>query len=256
MTPIRGALLLVVALMGAACTSATSGPDLPAGTSAIPVRDSLRGYPTYTVILDDMRAEGVVSPEYFHQYRIVYEDTSGALFADSAAADSLPTGGRLRERTTPWMPVSEETYLIHENNLGMTILSKDSEGGLDTIPAPPGYAYVGDSRYGEWRTDQSGNSFWAFYGQYALLRALMGGTVYGSDWNAYRGYRGRGVPYYGRDNQYGTYGTRTRTTRPDFYARQARTADVRRARFEERVNSRTRRSNMSGFRGRSGGFGK
>jgi hypothetical protein len=235
-TPIRRVLVLLAALTAAGCAKEA----LPAGTSAIPVRESLQEYPRYSVILDDMKAEGAAAPEYFHQYRVIY-----------AEADSI-----LREMTTPWMEVSGRTYRIHENNLGMAILAKDPEGTLDTIPAPPGYNYVGDTRYGEWRTDADGDSFWEFYGKYALLRGLLGATIYGADWDDFLEHRRRRRPYYGRDYQYGTYGTITRQRRPDFYERQARAEATRRARFNERAEQRSRRSNMSGFRGRSGGFGK
>ena len=53
---------------------------------------------------------------------------------------------------------------------------------------------VGNPRYGNWRRNSSGQSFWVFYGQYAMMRSLFfrPGPYYYSSW-----YRGRGWSYYG-----------------------------------------------------------
>lgn len=55
----------------------------------------------------------------------------------------------------------------------------------------PGSYLVGNPNYGSWKTDSSGSSFWAFYGQYAMFRDIMGmgfgrgyyrGSIYANDW--------------------------------------------------------------------------
>lgn len=53
---------------------------------------------------------------------------------------------------------------------------------------------VGNPRYGQWRQNSSGQSFWAFYGQYAMMRSLFFSPrpYYYSSW-----YRNRGWSYYG-----------------------------------------------------------
>ena len=53
---------------------------------------------------------------------------------------------------------------------------------------------VGNPSYGQWRQTGSGTSFWAFYGQYALFRDVIGG---GRSWTQDRWYRDRGWSYYG-----------------------------------------------------------
>ena len=71
-------------------------------------------------------------------------------------------------------------------------------------------AYVGNEQYGRWQRDSSGSRFWAFYGQYAFLNAMLGGNrYYYNDWNDWRrNYRGR-TPYYGRNpDGSARYGTR------------------------------------------------
>ena len=73
-----------------------------------------------------------------------------------------------------------------------------SDGQLPRINIPksssteqttPGSYLVGNSNYGSWQKDNSGSSFWQFYGQYALFRDLMspsygyrGGPIYRDNW--------------------------------------------------------------------------
>lgn len=55
----------------------------------------------------------------------------------------------------------------------------------DTLPV--GNQLVGNPNYGEWQRDSSGNSFWAFYGQYAFFSNLFDNDRYGYSYNrAYR----------------------------------------------------------------------
>jgi hypothetical protein len=80
--------------------------------------------------------------------------------------------------------------------------------------APPSQ---GSNQYGYWE-HRDGQSFWVFYGQYALLRDLLFNHSYRplprDEWEDYRGYRSRGQTYYGHDFEtgspkYGSSGTAT-----------------------------------------------
>ncbi|MDX8378973.1 MAG: hypothetical protein R8K48_02855 [Gallionella sp.] len=52
-----------------------------------------------------------------------------------------------------------------------------------------GNQLVGNPNYGRWQTNSSGNSFWAFYGQYAMLSTLFGrGPIYYNSWSGHRPY--------------------------------------------------------------------
>jgi len=124
-----------------------------------------------------------------------------------------------KRTTTDWVPVDEEDYFDNQADLGMEILSKPYgyfEDERTKEASPPGMAYVGDKRYGEWRTDQgSGRSFWYYYGIYSFLNRGPGHYYYRNDWSRWRdGYRNR-KPYYGGSTAtgaaYGTYGTSVRT---------------------------------------------
>lgn len=118
---------------------------------------------------------------------------------------------------TGWVEVDEDDWEDFEDDLGMEVVSKPYgmfEDERNETPAPPGMNLVGNAKYGEWRTDNSGRSFWHWYGQYALFRDLIGGPgyYYRDDWDHWnRGYRGR-KPYYGRNDSrpiYGTWGSGT-----------------------------------------------
>ncbi|MBU1054384.1 MAG: hypothetical protein KKC46_11220 [Proteobacteria bacterium] len=135
--------------------------------------------------------------EYYHRYLVIENGT---------------------EKESGWEEVDEDDFAANINNLGMDIVSKPyglyaSEVIEDA--APPGMAYVGNKKYGNWEKDSSGGSFWAFYGRYAFLNAMLGGhRYYYNDWNHWnRNYRGR-APYYGKNADGSTiYGTSGSTVR-------------------------------------------
>lgn len=121
-----------------------------------------------------------------------------------------------------WQPVSEDYFWKSYENLGLAIVTKPygyyEEDGLKDAQ-PVGMATVakpvmrngvatGANQYGEWR-QSNGNSFWHYYGMYRLFGSLTGTGRYSyNDWNSYSG-RKRGNAYYGRNNEYGTYGSST-----------------------------------------------
>ena len=213
------------------------------------LQKELNRYPEFSIMLADMREDGNFFPEYYHRYKIVYGESTGH-------ADTLT----YRSGLTDWYRVGRSEYQKYQNFLGMVLVSKGKDGKISEDRFPPGYQYVGDPRYGRWRRDSSGSSFWEFYGKYALLRSMFGmfgGPIYSTSWDNYRDYRYRGRPYYGPRNEYGTRGSYTRRTSPNFFERRKRMEAARKARFSQRVRQRARRSRMSGFRSRRmGGFGK
>ncbi len=188
----------------------------------------------FSVILEDMDVEGTFFKSYKHKYRIIKHK------------DDVPY-----EETTNWIEVSEKFFSIHENNLGMVILEKNDQGKISKAASPPGYRYVGDSRYGEWRT-HNGISFWGFYGRYMFMNQMFGMINRPVYRGAYDTYSSGG--YYGTRNYYGPksggrtlYGTnspQTRKSNPNFFKRRASKSGW--------SSSRSR----SGSRSRSSGFGK
>ncbi len=209
----------------------------------------LESYPEYSVILEDMKIEGNFFKSYYHSYKIITGKKETAQSKEMTFVD-FKSG---------WMEVSEKFYGRFENYLGMTLLSKDASGKITNVAQPPGYGYVGDSRYGSWRTDSSGSSFWEFYGKYAFISSMFGmgrRPVYYNDYNTYRDYTKTGRTYYGQNNRYGTNGTVTKSTKKTFYERRKSRDIAKNERFSKKVGRRIGRSKTSGFRSRGGGFGK
>lgn len=181
---------------------------------------------TFSIILYDMDVEGNFSKTYKHQYQIITEK------------DSVP-----QAELTDWFPVSRDFFLFHENDMGMEIAAKNSDGKVSKTASPPGYSnYIGNEKYGKW-VERDGSSFWEFYGKYAMLSSVFHLFTYParySYWNDYRShYYGRGRPYYGSTtsgkNYYGTYSDyNTKTGNNKRFTKTSA--------FKSKVNSRVQRS--------------
>lgn len=190
------------------------------------IRD-MNSEPIFSIILYDMEVEGNFSKSYRHQYQIITEK------------DSIP-----QERLTEWYPVSKDFFAYHENNMGMEIASKGRDGKVHKGASPAGYSnYVGNERYGQWRQNSSGGSFWEFYGKYAMLTSVFNMMAYPARMSYYNDYRnnyyGSGRSYYGPTNggrsTYGTYSDYNTKTKPN--SRYTRSST-----FKNKVNNRVQRS--------------
>jgi hypothetical protein len=230
-------------LPAAALLSCSSSPHLER------LARDLDEYPEYSIILEDMKEEGNFFDDYYHRYKIIHAERNGS-------ADSL----RYKSELTAWLRVSQREYEKYDQYLGMTIAAKTRAGEHDFAQHPPGYEYVGDPAYGSWRADDNGNSFWEFYGQYALMSSLFGmmtRPIYYNDWQGYRDSRSRGQPYFGRNREFGTNGAQTKEAHKSFFERRLERDRLAKQRFSQKVQDRVRRSNMSRMRSRSSrGFGK
>jgi len=214
------------------CSSSPSPSTLPVKM----IRKNQKEVPTYSILLADMKEEGNFIKTYFHKYRVIEPENAW---------------------TTEWWQVPKSYYLKNENFMGMTLFAQ-KDGKIQDSVQPPGYAYVGDSRYGHWEKDASGNSFWEFYGKYALFSHFFGGwyrPIYRSDYDSFTHYRDTGRTYYGTKNEYGSSGTITQKQKPNFYARRMSSWNTGKKNFSSRVSSRIGRT-RNNFRGRAGGKGK
>ena len=122
-----------------------------------------------------------------------------------------------QRRESEWEQVTPEFFEANLENLGMDIVTKPYglyEDEVVNIASPPGMAYVGNSRYGQWREDNQGNRFWDWFGPYLFFSTLLHRPYYYNDWYGWRGgYYGQ-RPYYGPagdPNRYGTYSQNTGT---------------------------------------------
>lgn len=210
----------------------------------------LEKVPKFTIILNDMDAEGTFFKTYKHQYKILKQ------------YDSIP-----KEEITPWTEVSEEFFWKHENDLGMEIAAKSADGKIVKAVAPPGFSnYVGNPKYGNWVTGAGGTSVWEFFGYYAFMNTIFNMSSYrvGRGWyddynNNYR-YR---KPYYGPMDggvsKYGTYSKTTYDTKPPTFLDKVAKIKQKGTSFNDRVAKKVTRSgdkNNYNFRSRGGGFGK
>ena len=132
--------------------------------------------------------------------------------ADEKAADAVLEDLIRLEAATDWTVFNDSLIDV------VNVLADLSNGRLPRMHIPKSEAkpkegagsyLVGNPRYGEWRQNSSGQSFWAWYGQYALFRSLFFGpsTYYYGSW-----YPGRTWSYYGDVGRH-YYGTRSDTGR-------------------------------------------
>lgn len=188
---------------------------------------------TFTIILHDMDVEGQLFRTYKHQYRIITQD------------DSIPN-----ETKTDWIEVSDDFFKKHIDNMGMEIAAKTADGKVTKTAAPPGFSnYVGNEKYGHWRTNSSGNSFWEFYGKYAMFSSMLNLFTYPVYQSHYRDYRSNyrfSKPYYGPSGSsiYGTSGkfNRSRSKNSTWFSKASNQS------FRNRVRNRVSKSSRSGSR--------
>ncbi|MEM1136952.1 MAG: hypothetical protein AAGI07_14025 [Bacteroidota bacterium] len=182
----------------------------------------------FTILLYDLDVESGWPDTYKHRYKIIKEKEDGTPY----------------EELTDWYEVSEDVFAYYENDMGMEIATK-VDGKVTKETSPPGYSrYVGNEQYGSWQNNSSGNSFWAFYGQYAFMSSMIGlvaGPVYRTGYyDYYNNYRGR-RPYYGTVNNgraaYGTLSNASRKQNPGFHQRATTNSALK-----SRVNNNIARS--------------
>jgi hypothetical protein len=154
-------------------------------------------YVSWDKILTDMEIEEGAEVTFFHTYKKV------TVAVKDAAGESVS-----HTEKTERVKVDKATFEKYKKDLGMVVASKplgkfDREA--EQTPQPAGYGYMCPSsqqhnRYGEWRRDENGASFWSWYGKYAFMSALFGGLrgrVYAPYYDDYRYHRSRGQTYYG-----------------------------------------------------------
>jgi hypothetical protein len=156
--------------------------------------------PMFTLLLFDMKEEGVFSKTYKHRYRVLKEKEGKVVGLDSK-----------------WYNVSSSYFQQNQNNLGMEMAAKDSTGTLARTIGPPGYTnYIGNSRYGAWKQvegDSLADKFWQFSLENAYIKTLLQlptGKIHQKNHTEARNHYSRGFIYYGivtsgGRRRYGTY---------------------------------------------------
>ena len=184
-------------------------PTIPAyqKTTQYRLKDKLQNCEEYSVRLIDMR-EGGTSP-YEHKYKI-------ACGKPDKSPDQLLQFSSI---PTDRIPVDVGTFRKYQNHLDRNILSRTSDGTISDTAQPPGYQYVGDERYGEWKTNDSGQREWIFIPMFmSMYPSYSSNPVYYNDYDDYRSHRQSGRSYY-RPSYENRIRTRYTDRKPNFYDR-------------------------------------
>ncbi|MDB4952309.1 MAG: hypothetical protein JWM27_4958 [Gemmatimonadetes bacterium] len=120
-----------------------------------------RQYPDYTISLagvHKVRKDVGAGPVdiYMHSYRTVWETPAG-----------------MQSDTTAWTRIRFKQYNQELDQQNVALASRRN-GQQVPAGAPMEMAYVGNDRYGHWRQGRDGDSFWEFYGKYAMMSHLLG----------------------------------------------------------------------------------
>jgi len=206
---------------------------------------------SFSVILYDMDLQSAGwSNQYMHKYLVL---------------KTLDSSSSPEQFYTDWQPVNQSFFNQHKDHLGMELASKKEGEAVNKETAPPGWgSYVGNERYGEWKTNSNGETFWSFYGKYMFMSSmfhLATRPIYRSYYNDYYGgYYGRGRTYFGPtvggSSYYGTNSSYTQKTRPDFFTRRKQKNGFTSTSSSRRTRSSSRWGGGGSYRSRGGGFGK
>jgi hypothetical protein len=157
---------------------------------------------------------------------------------------------------TDWKKVDDNFFYLHEDDLGMEVLSKKIDGKLNNLVTPPGFSnFIGHTDYGAWTSSSSAFQVWTFKPQYAELENKLGLTDLSITHDEFIEYQGKYLnnrPYYGPktgtsdSTKYGTRSSHWFIMYPMFYTRRTHTKNFRKPRSIFNTNR-----NRGG-----GGFGK
>lgn len=182
-------------------------------------KDASRDGPLYQALLD--RISTIKNqPQMFADNQAIYEElltiyqaADPVLYSD-ALSDPLNVLADMSEGSLPRINSLSKADALAQNNA--------QDFGV-------GSQLVGNPGYGQWQTDNSGMSFWAWYGMYSMMGNVFGGNrVYYNNWG-----RNRGYSYY---HDYG----RSRYTSPSNLRKQNQVETRTRKSFEskgQRFNS-------------------
>jgi len=183
---------------------------LKQGAAALPNINYLRQYaqvasrlnPDMAQLISTLEAEGSVNGGMFSFLRIRF-DTAKETFARDGEASrevTVAVGNEAISITRAAQPDVFNDSLVDVIN----VLADMTKGKLPKLnfaetsdkSMPPTQHLVGNPAYGRWNTGSSGNSMWAWYGQYRMFSDVIGwGTGYRYNQNYW--YSARSASYYG-----------------------------------------------------------
>ena len=91
----------------------------------------------YTITLIDM---DLVDGQYLHKYRVF----------------DIDKNGKVQVKDTEWLKVDDDFFLLHADDFGMELFSKNKDGKYNNLITPPGFThFIGNDFYGEWNGPES-----------------------------------------------------------------------------------------------------
>lgn len=236
----RNILFLAVLTLVLARCGGTSIPENPINK----LMDQLANAESYTITLDDMDLN---DDQYTHRYKI-YQISN-----DSVVSITY----------SPRVKVSDDFFLLHEDDMGMELVSKTSTGAINSLISPPGFTnFVGNERFGHWKEvyvdtfnvlSYEDSTFWEFNESHKNLEEELGLSGLNITMGEYILFKESYLfnrPFYGPkvapdSTKYGTSSPHRVRYFPGFYRRRMLNGN-----FHKRYSS-----SSSGSRG-GGGFGK
>jgi hypothetical protein len=223
--------------------SGCGGTVLPAN----PIKELKKQYKdknAYTIILDDMDLQ---EGQFVHKYKIL---------------EPL-NGSNVQVDYTDWKAVDDDFFLLHEDDLGMEVFSKRSDGKYNSLVTPPGFThFIGNDKFGAWSPldsiqTQDSSRVWMFIENDQRIHSLesdlglKGLSVTKGEYDRFQDKYYLNRPFYGekiaKDST--KYGTRSRhwvIIRPFFYSRR-----ITKNNFDKPYGGSFSYQNRGG-----GGFGK
>ncbi|MGL5393480.1 MAG: hypothetical protein ACRDA8_19240, partial [Shewanella sp.] len=183
--------------------------------------------PDLTPLLDELAKDATPQgPMYTSLKRRLAESTVPANFAD--LDQQLAEAENLYQATDPSLyndMLSDPLNVVADMSEGklarVNAISKEAAALANNAEDfGPGNQLVGNPAYGNWQTDSSGTSFWAWYGMYAMFSNIFNRPIAYDRWSGKRGYS-----YY---NDVGRY----RYTSPKQAESQHKTFEQTKKRFE------------------------
>lgn len=198
----------------------------------------------YTILLYDMDLQ---DGHYVHKYK-TFEPLDGQ---------------NTNIESTEWKAVGDDFFLLHEDDLGMEIFSKRSDGKYNNLVTPPGFThFIGNENFGQWSSLDSiqlsdSSRIWIFNenaDQNPSLESdlgLKGLAVTKGEYDRFEEKYYLNRPFYGEKTATDStkYGTRSRHClfiRPLFYTRR-----ITKNNFDKPYGGPFSYNNRGG-----GGFGK
>ena len=152
-------------------------------------KEAIKKKPEFKDIINILASEGTVDGPTYLSITDRLEDARKEM---PNALKSIESANKLNEEFKRIIAAAQDYDVMLIDAINM--LSDFTDGKLPKMrelqyenptasTAPVGSEYVGNTNYGHWKQDSSGHSFWAFYGQYAMFSALLGGPTYYDGWS-------------------------------------------------------------------------